>query len=229
MEYLRRYSIYFKPTHRLITQSKIKAVTYIPQILTLPTWLEKPGKNAVLSLNSLAHVLCTSMLCFNIWHECFPVSPQGQMHPGQQIKRTESHFLLLFEITFTIRATTAVRILFLYLSALFFFRDPHWKSFCNGLEQSVDFRSAYLPSVLCLGTNNRFFFLACCCLDDVWLCTLVHGFWSCNDSAKMVKHAFLSQYAPFWVSFVCFFALLSFGEYCFHVISLKLFWCWWKF
>lgn len=93
----------------------------------------------------------------------------------------------------------------------FFFRDPHWKSFCNGLEQSVDFRSAYLSSVLCLGTNNRFFFLACCCLDDVWLCTLVYGFWSCNDSAEMVKHALLSQYAPFWVSFVCFFA---FVHYC---------------
>lgn len=119
MEHLRRYSIYFKTTHRLITQSKIKAVTYILQILTLPTWLEKPGKKVVLSLNCLAHVLCTSMLCFNIWHECLPVSPQGQIHPGQQIKRAESHFLLQFEITF-MKLLLRVRILFLYLSALFF-------------------------------------------------------------------------------------------------------------
>lgn len=122
MKHMRKYSIYFKSTWRLITQSKIKAITYILQILTLPTWLEKAGKNVVLLLNCLAHVLCTSMLCFQIWHECLPVSPQGWMHPGQQIKRTESHFLLQFEITFMMQAATTEQNLFLYLSVSFLFQ-----------------------------------------------------------------------------------------------------------
>lgn len=122
MKHLRRYSIYFKSTRRLITQSKIKEITYILQILTLPTWLEKAGKKVVLLLNFLAHVLCTSMLCFKIWHECLPVSPQGLMHPGQQIKRTEFHFLLQFETTFIIQAATADQNLFLYLSVHFLFQ-----------------------------------------------------------------------------------------------------------
>lgn len=134
--------MYFKFTHRLITQSKIKTVTYFLQILTLPTWLEKPGKKVVLSLNCLAHVLCTSMLCLNIWHECLPVSPQGQMHPWQYIKRTESHFLLQFKITFMIQATIAGQNLIFIPFSTFFLIELHWKSFCHGLEQSVDFRSA---------------------------------------------------------------------------------------
>lgn len=76
--------------------------------------------------------------CFALAFGMNAVSPQGQMHPGQQKKRTESQFLLQFEITFMIQATTAGQNpIFIAVCSFLLFRDPHLISFCNGLEQTV--------------------------------------------------------------------------------------------
>lgn len=122
MKHMRKYSIYFKSTHRLKTQSKNKtnnlhSADLDPANVTWKSWQEGcPLVELFGSCFMHKHVFFPDLAWMS---SCFP---QGRMHPGQQIKRTKSHFLLLFEITCMIQAATADQNLSLYLSVSFLFQ-----------------------------------------------------------------------------------------------------------
>lgn len=140
MKHLRRYSIYFKSTRRLITQSKIKAITYILQILTLPmTWkswqkgcpLIKFFGSCFMHEHALLQDLAWMSSCFTSGTNAsratnkkdrvpLSVTVWDNLHDTSCYCRSESFFIPV---------------------CVFFVSDLHQKSFCNSVEQSADFRS----------------------------------------------------------------------------------------
>lgn len=123
MKHMGKYSIYFKSTYRWITQNKnntLHSAVLDPANMTWKSWQEGcPLVELFGSCFMHKHVFLSDLAWMS---SCFP---QGWMHPGQQIKRTKSHFLLQFEITFMIQAAIADHKLFytcVYLSVSFLFQ-----------------------------------------------------------------------------------------------------------